>query len=170
MLSAFIIIFGLSYFIFPDVKIRIDRLPRHLETFNERTEIWKPAISAFAQRPLVGWGYGDRIFHLEEPYRDTVYKDPPVKGPHNSFLEVLFHQGLIGFVPYTLMILAATAVFWKSSFRTTGVKSWMLISCASTITGNYILHAMMASPKLVYLSVVLGVGMAAKSINEDSDH
>jgi O-antigen ligase len=187
VLSSILIIFmvlgALFYFSVPNFRTRINSLQD--ATFNERTEIWISAVHAIAKRPVQGWGYGNpvhaiakrpvqgwgygnRIFHIEEPYRKTPYESPPEKGPHNSFIKVLFHQGITGLIPYTLMILTAITFFWKYAFRTTGIRSYTLVSCASILIGNYILHAMLASPKLIYLSVILGLGMAAKGIGEDS--
>jgi hypothetical protein len=66
------------------------------------------------------------------------------------------------------MILAPITVFWRYAFRTTGIGSYVLVSCVSILIGNYILNAMTSDPKLYYFSVVLGLGMAAKGIGEDS--
>jgi O-antigen ligase len=158
----------LFYFLVPDVRKRIEMLPKDLLTFTERAEVWIPAVHAIADKPVTGWGYGTRIFHMEEPYEKTPYKAPPEKGTHNLFIKILFHQGIVGFIPYTLMTLAAITLFWKYAFRTTGIGSYVLVSCVSIIIGNYVLHAMTSDPKLYYFSVVLGLGMAAKGIGEDS--
>jgi O-antigen ligase len=169
-LLAFSISVMLAYHYVPDGYQRIRNMSRNLYTLSDRTEIWVPAIYAIREKPVTGWGYGERIFHMEEPYANTPYREPPVKGPHNSFIGVLFHQGMIGFIPYTLMIIGSIIYFWQYSFRTTGLKSYMLISCASILIANYLFQAMLSSPKLIYLVIVLGLGMAAKGINEDSDH
>jgi O-antigen ligase len=158
----------LLYFLAPDVRRRIEMLPNDLLTFNERAEVWFPAVHAIADKPLTGWGYGKGIFNMEEPYEKIPYKAPPEKGPHNSFLKVLFHQGIIGLIPYTLMIFVPITVFWKYAFRTTGIGSCVLVACVSILVGNYIVQAMTSDLKLYYFSVVLGLGMAAKGIGEDS--
>jgi O-antigen ligase len=163
-----LIVITFLYFLVPDVRRRIEMLPNDLLTFNERAEVWGPAVHAIADKPVTGWGFGTGIFHMEEPFEKTPYKAPPEKGTHNSFLKVLFHQGIIGLIPYTLMILAPITVFWKYAFRTTGIGSYVLVSCVSILIGNYILNAMTSDPKLYYFSVVLGLGMAAKGIGEDS--
>ncbi len=164
-----IFLFGvLSWFYFPQVRERISNLSEDLYTFNERTEIWAPAIYAFKQRPLSGWGYGNRIFHQDEPYKDTPYKVAPSKGPHNTFLRILLLQGIIGAIPYALLLLIAIKVFWKEAFKTTGIKSYVLVACVSILIGNYIINSMLADLQLRYLAVVLGLGMAAKGIDEDS--
>lgn len=154
------------FFFIPDSNIR-DRLSRtsqEIYTMNLRTDIWKSAMSAFMERPVVGWGYGARIFHEDEPYRDTPYKKAPQKekGPHNMFINVLFHQGIVGIVPYVLLILTSIVLFWAEAVNAGRIKNYMLAACVSILIGNYVLQSMLASIELRYLAVVLGLGMAAK--------
>jgi O-antigen ligase len=163
------ILFGVfSYIFFPDVKKRVARLPQDLSTLNERTDSWIPALQAFSQKPVFGWGYGHRIFHMDTPYKDTPSKRAPTKGPHNTFLRILFLQGIIGLIPYVLLLIMAIKTFWREAFKTTGIQSYILMACFSVLIGNYIINAMLADLRLIYLSVVLGLGMAAKGIDENS--
>jgi O-antigen ligase len=165
----------LSWFSFPNVRERISRTDNELPTFNLRTEAWEPAIYAIKERPLVGWGYGDRIFHMDEPYENTPYKKyPPPKseasprGPHNTFLKLLFHQGLIGTIPYLLLIVIAIKVFWREALKGRGITSHVLAASVAIIIGNYILNSMLADVQFRSLSVVLGLGIAAMGIDENS--
>ncbi|RJQ24050.1 MAG: hypothetical protein C4560_00210 [Nitrospiraceae bacterium] len=160
----------LAYWSVPDVKTRIDNLTRDLHTFNERTVLWKAAVYAIVNRPVTGWGYGDDLFHRDEPFKETILKKalPTDKNQHNMFLEILFHQGIIGFIPYLLLVLIAIKVFWTEALRATGLKSYMLIACASIILGNYVVHSMLTSVEMTHLAVVLGLGMAASGTNESS--
>ena len=171
LLIALILIIGAFAYVYsPDVRSRIDSWSTDFYTFNLRTELWDAVWHGFLQRPVAGWGYGGSIYHMEEPYIDTPYT-PPERGEHNMFLTVLFHQGLIGFIPFLLLIITATVTFWKAAYRCSGIRSYMLVACASIFLGNYILHAQLESMfKLQFYAVVLGLGMAAKGINEDSDN
>ncbi len=168
-----LVIFTLGAFTFfysSEVRERLLSTSTHIYSFNERTEIWAAAAYSISKRPLQGWGLGDSIFHLEEPYRGTPYdKKPPVKGPHNMLIEIMFHQGIIGLVPFTLLILCATVIFWRDAFSAEGLGNYMLVACVSILVGNFIIHNFVESiNKLEYLAVVLGLGMAARGINEDS--
>jgi O-antigen ligase len=175
--SAVIILLGaVSWFFFPNVRERMARIDDQLPTLNLRTEAWKPAFDAIMQRPAVGWGVGDRIFRLDEPYHATPYKGAPPrtsegspKGPHNTFIKILFHQGLIGVVPYILLILYAMRTFWTDAFRKKGLTGFLLIACVAVIFGNYILNSLLADLELRYLAVILGLGMAATRIDETGD-
>ncbi|MCK5512802.1 MAG: O-antigen ligase family protein [Thermodesulfovibrionia bacterium] len=166
---------ALSWFSIPYVKERISKTAEDVYTLNERTVAWKASIYAFRQRPLFGWGYGKQIFHKDEPFKNTPFKKRPYyrdlhpfDDPHNIFIKFLFHQGIIGFISYVFLILIAIKVFWKEAFKTTGIKSYVLVACVSVIIGFYIFHSMLTIFQLHYLAVILGLGMAAKGIDENS--
>ena len=168
ILTVFILSGVSAYFIFPDVSARIDTSGTHIYDLNERTQIWRSAGHAIKQRPLTGWGYGDRIFHQEEPYTETPYIEPPVKGPHNVFIQIAFHQGILGLIPYVLLLSIAVATFWKAARDSTGIKSYMLVACVSIVIGNFIVQNMLSFSEFNHLAVVLGLGMAAKGTDENS--
>ena len=157
----------LSWFLFPDLKTRMTASP-----FDDRKNAWNAAMHGIKQRPLQGWGYGKNIFHKNEPFEKTPLKisphnnaeSVPYDDPHNTFLQVMFHQGIIGFVPYVILVLLSIKVFWKEALRSRGIKSYLLAASVSVLVGNYFLHSMFSVMKLRYLAVVLGLGMAAKGI------
>jgi O-antigen ligase len=155
----------LSWFLFPDLKTRILANP-----LNDRINAGTAAMYGIKQRPLHGWGYGKKIFHKNEPFDKTPLKispyndesSVPYDDPHNTFLTVLFHQGIIGFIPYVFLVFLSVKMFWKEALRSRGIKSYMLVACVSVLVGNYFLHSMFSLMKLRYLALVLGIGMAAK--------
>lgn len=159
-----------AFFYSSDVRKRLLLISTQIYSFNERTEIWSAAGYAIARRPLLGWGLGDSIFHLDEPYRGTPFDmKPPVKGPHNMLIEVMFHQGIIGLVPFITLIVYAAVIFWRDAFSVEGVRNYMLVACVTILAGNYIIHNFLESiNKVEHLAVVLGLGMAAIGIHEDS--
>ncbi len=83
---------------------------------------------------------------------------------HNVFLDILFHQGIIGFIPYVLLVIVSMKIFWKEALKKEGMAGYILLACVSVLVGNYLLHAMFSLIKLRYLAVVIGLGMAAKGI------
>lgn len=170
ILIAFLVAGTFSYLTFSGVHRRLNSFSKDIHTLTKRTELWKAAVYAIKVRPVFGWGYGDSIYYRDEPFRDTIYHKAPQtkKGVHNVFLRIMFHQGIVGLLSYILIILTAVKDFWKEAFRTTGIRSYMLVACVSVLVGNYILHAMLADVELIHLAVVLGLGMAAKGIHENS--
>lgn len=168
IVTFFILTGGVAYFIFPDVSTRIDSSVKQIYDLNDRTQIWRSAGYAIKQRPLTGWGYGNRLFHIERPYKETPYKEPPIKGPHNIFIEIAFHQGILGLIPYTLLLLTAVASFWKAASSSTGIKSYIYIACVSVVIGNFILQNMLSFSEFDHLAVVLGMGIGVKGLHEDS--
>jgi len=127
-------------------------------------------VYAIKERPVLGWGYGASLYRRDEPFKNTIYKKAPQtkKGIHNVFLRIMFHQGIVGLISYIFIIFTAVTTFWKEAFRTKGVSSYMLIACVAVLVSNYILHAMLADVELIHLGVVLGLGMAAKGLSENS--
>jgi len=169
-ISALIIlslVSGLSaWYVSPYFKERLLRTIHDIKTLNDRTKAWIPAIHAIDKRPLFGWGYGEKIFHRPEPYKGTNYS-PPELGSHNTFLRVVFHQGLLGLSVYVILLFTAIKVFLKGSFKDIKIANLILLSVASVLIGNYILNALLADLRLKHLAVVLGIGLAAKSANEN---
>lgn len=165
-----LIIGAFSYLYFPDVTVRMNTLSTDVYTLNERTELWGAAIEAITDKPVFGWGYGDEIFFWDAPFVNTSYKTAPPKGPHNQFLTVLFHQGITGLVPYVLLIIVTIITFWKAAINSTGIKGYVLVACVSVFLGNYFFHALIESMfKLRHIALIIGLGLAAKGMNENSD-
>ncbi len=154
----------ISSFSFPHLRERIGNIQKDLTTFNFRTQVWGPAMEAFQQRPLLGWGYGKQIYYQEEPYRKTSYKKPPPFKPHNTFLRVMFHQGIIGLLSYMAVLFGALYFFAKEAGKATGLRAYVLVACISVLVGNYLIHSMLEDFYLQYLAVILGLGMAAKTV------
>jgi hypothetical protein len=67
--------------------------------FGGRGEIWLAGLRAFAEHPLVG--HGSATFKgAVEPYLGRAIV------AHNTYLQVLVEQGIIGFVPWFMMFVA----------------------------------------------------------------
>lgn len=161
-----------SYYSFPGIRERILRTSEDITTLTERTEIWAPLISAALDRPLFGWGYGSEIFKIDKPFENTPYKvapvnhDPAYRNPHNPFLRVFFHQGIVGLIFYTLLLITATGAIWRDAFNADGFKSYILIACAGILIGTYFVNAIVENSHLTDLTVILGIGLAARNLNK----
>lgn len=172
VICSILLLGTLSWMIFPPVKERLSILPGQLSTINQRTDAWIPILYAFKEKPLFGWGYGERIFFQPEPYNETPYKNnpPTILGPHNTFLKILFHQGIVGFIPYILLVLIAIRDFWMKAHSQSKIRNYILVSCVSVLIGNYMLHSMLAVHYIPHLAVLLGFGVAATDVDENSRH
>lgn len=83
-----------------------------------RIMAWNIALKGFAQKPLLGWGWGnfERVFNanynpqfLQYGFQETVWDKP-----HNSVLEMMVSMGLFGFL-YVLVFVVSLFVLWKQS-------------------------------------------------------
>jgi heptosyltransferase-3/putative inorganic carbon (HCO3(-)) transporter len=84
-------------------------------SLNLRLALWEPGITAIAEHPLVGLGYGDYTF-TAIPRGFTEY-DRPV-GLHNTFLMVAVGSGIpaLVFLLWTLLaIVRASLRRWRTS-------------------------------------------------------
>jgi O-antigen ligase len=174
---AFILLGMVLYYFSPDIRNRVSSTKTELTTFNERTPAWIPVIYAAAERPIFGWGCGNKIFRMDLPFEKTPQKVSPfktgfaLKNPHNTFLSKLFHQGIVGLTLYLTLLIVATITFWKKSLSSHGLKSFILIACTSVLIGTYFIHSMAEVVTLKYLTLILGVGIAAQNVSsEDSNN
>ncbi|KPK02760.1 MAG: hypothetical protein AMK71_01160 [Nitrospira bacterium SG8_35_4] len=159
------------------IKQRLTDFSTDFATLHERTDIWGPLVSASLLRPVIGWGYGDDIFSDDRPFQATKYKEAPVhiksafRNPHNSFLKILFHQGLLGVISYVILLGVVIKSFLQRACSFSGLKSLMLIACSSIMFGTYIVNSIVENPHLTDLALIVGIGCAAMYANsEDSDH
>jgi len=164
----------------PYVERKIMASIPQLNTFNYRTIGWKAAIEASKERPVLGWGYGKLIFHNDTPFKNTSFGGRPyikdeyirerlyLDDPHNTFLMVLFHQGLIGLFAYITLIAWAVYTFWSVVMKEEGHIRYFMIACLSNLIGNFIVYSFFNPIRFHYLAVIIALGMAAMGQDEDS--
>ena len=158
-LIAFITMFFIGLSTSPALKARLGGM----ESVNLRLDAWNEAWGSIQQRPILGWGYGKGIFHREEPYLKTTSNSLPKTGPENTFIQVLFHQGLVGLGVYISLILTAVVVFFRSALRTeNSLRSYVLITACGIIVGNHIGHSLVAAEIFRGLAIILAIGIAAE--------
>jgi O-antigen ligase len=158
-LIAFITMFFIGLSTSPALKTRLGGM----ESVNLRLDTWNKALESIKQRPILGWGYGKGIFYRVEPYLKTTDKSLPKTGPENTFIQVLFHQGLVGLGVYISLILTAIVVFFRSALRTeNSLRSYVLITACGIIVGNHIGHSLVAAEIFRGLAIILAIGIAAE--------
>lgn len=67
-----------------------------------RQAVYGGAWEMFLQRPLLGWGFHQMPDEL--PRHVTGYEQNKVLYPHNTFLELLAEQGIVGFALYVWLM------------------------------------------------------------------
>jgi len=175
-LALMVMLSGITlYYAKPDIKDRFLHIKQDGKTFSNRTIIWSHLIAAAKEKPIFGWGYGSKIFNIDLPFQNTSYKvspariRPELRQPHNAFLRVLFHQGIVGLVVYVSLLFAAIRLFWKGANNTQHIKSYMLIACASILISTYVVNSIVENTHFLFLTLILGIGMASMNIKyEDS--
>ena len=169
----------IAYVFVPDIKKRISLVTQtenQIVTLNKRTTIWMPVLYAAMKRPFFGWGYGEKIFRRDTPFEGTPYKTSPYKqdiqlrDPHNTFLSELFTQGIVGLGLYLALLITATGRFWKGTYSTNETTNYILLACTSILIGTYFVHSMVEVVKFRYLTLILGIGLAAKHVNSEDSH
>ena len=94
---------------------------------NGRLDIWKTSINIFKSYPLTGIGYDNfyLAYHKGKYYKIVFITDKNgnqkaikryfhiVDNPHNVYLHVLVSTGILGFIPYMLLLLIASLVCLK---------------------------------------------------------
>jgi O-antigen ligase len=179
VMLAVVLLGVIAYVFVPDIKKRISLVSQtedQIITLNKRTTIWMPVLYASMKRPLFGWGYGEKIFRKDTPFEDTPYKTSPYKSdiqlrdPHNTFLSELLNQGIVGLGLYLALLITAARGFWLGTHSTNETKNYILLACTSILVGTYFVHSMVEVVKFRYLTLILGVGLAAKHVNSEDSH
>lgn len=161
LVFTFIIMLVLTFTISPTLRQRLTTV----ESFKERVAVWTTALESVKERPLLGWGFGPKMVRREEPYIPTEYNPPP-KGMHNTFLMIIFTQGIIGLISYLSLLGYGVLYSWKNAQENKGspFKSYILVGVLSVIVGNYFIHSMLEIVSFMGLSMVLGIAIASKNL------
>lgn len=134
-------------------------------SLNLRLALWKPGITAIAEHPLVGLGYGDYTF-TAIPKGFTEY-DRPV-GLHNTFLMVAVGSGIpaLVFLLWTLLAIARASL---RRWRTSADQWWdqaVTIGLVLVVVGFTVRNffAYMFAGSLAYLFwILVATGLAVKT-------
>jgi O-antigen ligase len=111
ILFYIIVFIGVLYTI---IQNNIGLYMRFIQTFiyfdtANRIEIYSAAIKTLISRPVIGYGPYYNLFILPK-----YYYIGPILDTHNIFLWVLTSSGIIGFVPFALIILISGINAYKS--------------------------------------------------------
>ena len=166
--ATIVISIGAVSWFSPYARNKIKIIPEQMTTIGDRTSRWESAFSAFKERPILGWGYGEKIFNRQEPYKRSGMPVPSMH-PHNTFIKVLFHQGLLGFLPYIALILFSIIHFWRSALAATGIRGYLFCGCVAGLTAVFLFHSITEIMRLHYLALILGIGLAATALENEGE-
>jgi O-antigen ligase len=99
-----IMLAGLAYVLKLPIVVSIQNYQdRNLAgTLSGRTELWSKAVDAISAAPLLGHGYvSSKVFYLAA--EDVSWE---ATNMHNSILEVLYNNGIIGLIPLVLLLVS----------------------------------------------------------------
>jgi O-antigen ligase len=164
MVIFIILVFIIITFNFWPVRVKehILSTPMHLKTFTFRTDFfWKPAIEAAKKRPLLGWGYGNKIYRDERPFETGEKPDwGKTGGLHSTFITILFHQGIVGLLSYLFLLFSTSFILIKIIGSETDEKKFLALALLSIIVGSFIVNSMVLSVPLRRLAPILGMSSA----------
>jgi O-antigen ligase len=80
----------------------------------DRITLWKSGLLIFADNPLVGTGfltfpeakmkYEDQFLYLDDEFRESIFRTDNKKVVHNTYIQLLSDCGLIGAIPFMLLL------------------------------------------------------------------
>lgn len=163
MLIAILIFMALAVLSFdflPEtVKSIYMLMPEHLTNFNERTYLfWEPAMDAVKKRPVIGWGYGKNIYRDPRPFENGLKPEWKNKGGlHNTFLSILFHQGILGLVSYTFLFSTSLFVLIKKAGTETYELRLLALSLISILVGPFFVDSLVKNVAFRSLAPILAM-------------
>jgi len=130
------------------------------ETWNDRVQEVEDALKSITAYPLVGIGYGN-------PYRTGGrFRDDRGVYVHNGYVSILLKMGLIGFIPFILLV----TVFLGRGYRLwKRVENSFFRSVSLGVTAGFagLLIANISDPRFIgnmYWTPVLGVVMGINEV------
>ncbi len=85
---------------------------QRVNSFEWRLQMWKNSFSKIMERPVQGHGLG-----AFKPMSEQFSANKKT-GAHNTYLELIFETGVIGFLSFMLLFLSPLNVFFKNMTRT----------------------------------------------------
>jgi len=158
ILFALLVIFSFS--LWPGlIKKHLLSFPEDISTFTLRTvRFWEPAIESVKKRPLLGWGYGNKLYRDQRPFDGVEKPYWQIRGGlHSTFITILFHQGIVGLLSYLFLLLSTSFMLFKIVKNATNEKRLLAIAFLSIIVGSFFVNSFVISVPLKRLAPVLGM-------------
>lgn len=131
-----------------------------INSFQVRKELWSRTFLSIKDKPILGHGIGswrvsnwnylpeniDSENEVIKLFINTKDGSKLYERPHNDFLWILSEIGVLGFICYSLLFLAAFRNSLKAINKTHGKKKMLFMLLAGTLAG-YIVIALFSYPK-----------------------
>ncbi len=122
---------------------RLTSISLRESTVQSRIEAWKSGVSAFKERPLLGWGVENTAIALDAHYNPALlaagYTETHFDRAHNIVIERLVTTGIFGLVAYVMLGVVA---LWYC-VRTWRRDMYMGVAAVGALLAYYI-HLMLA--------------------------
>ena len=135
-----------------------------------RLVLWKAGLMVFADHPYFGTGfmtypeaklsYEDRFYRLDEDFRKRVFTNTKVT--HNTYIELLSDCGLVGGIPFILLVLLgigygfrARRLLWAAKDDRSGIFLLGAVSAGITGFGVCVITIDAALAVLLYVQITL---------------
>jgi O-antigen ligase len=161
MLFVLLVIFSFS--LWPGlIREHLLSFPKDISTFSMRTVyFWKPAMESVKKRPLLGWGYGSKLYRDLRPFEGVEKPNWELRGGlHSTFITILFHQGIAGLLSYLFLLFSTSFILFKIVKNATNEKKLLAIAFLSIIIGSFFVNCFVISVPLKRLAPVLGMSSA----------
>lgn len=123
------------------------------------------AFELIMDKPLIGYGAGDKIFH--EKYNSVAKKHPSWTyktsiGPHNIWLLVWFGAGIFGLVSFTLLTLSIGYTSYQGIRHSVGnpLIYFSFLALFLSLVSFYVVRGMFEQVDLKPLGLILGLLIA----------
>jgi O-antigen ligase len=132
-------------------ELVVNKIQQGMDTSNRTAGTWGPAIEMIRDRPLLGYGLGDDVFHQEFNRRVVTAEHWTIRqslGPHSFFLALGFAAGLPALLVLLLLLWLALWPMGRRvpthlaaggaarSFGLSGVALLAAVSGAYVVIGN----------------------------------
>jgi O-antigen ligase len=147
-------------------EIFLEQAMRGVDTSHRMEGTWKPAIELIRERPWLGHGYGEKLFHAAYDAHVAAHPEWFFRhslGPHNVLLAIWFAGG----VPLIASVVAALACFAAIVARVVRAaercSAWRepIVAAACSVLGYLIVRGMFETIGYRVAGLALGVAIAA---------
>lgn len=159
--SLFLGFFGIISLIFYPEGNLVKYLEKELGSFGGRFPVWRSAIQAIKERPILGWGPENFEFAFEK-YFNPCMGTPRCGGEiwfdraHNIIFDTLISTGILGMITYLFIFASSFFVLLRNyqknkiSFSTFGIFTSLLVSY---FVQNLTVFDMISSYLMFFLSL-----------------
>lgn len=147
-----------------------DRIRKGFSTSHRVHGTWEPALNMIAERPIVGYGWGEREFHARFNAHRPQHPEWSLKkseGPHNSYLSLGFAGGVPVMLTYIAMLWGVIVIALR---RAAGLladgdagdndHALLGLSILTALIASYGLHGLVETKAWPAFGIVFGALLA----------